>query len=256
MAEGKRADERSALRAKPLPSAPPAGNWVETLPPEPSEPFASQPPSGVFRKLDRGANPDVLAPLVRDSKNGCRKSETELLRRLTPPLRGYVRSVVPQQEDRDDVLHECLVALTTGALRDFRDESSVLHFALQVARLVVAARVRSHMRDTSGEARAVQLELPLIEPPASPDACVQSLRHRGEVLTLLNALPEAQAEAFVLRIVAGHSIAEVAALTGVPTGTVRSRLRAAQQKLRPHVETNEAFAELCSSFARVRGSRT
>ena len=49
---------------------------------------------------------------------------------------------------------------------------------------------------------------------------------------LLRELPEAQRRCLALAYRGGNTMTEIAALTGVPTGTVKTRCRAALRKLR------------------------
>ncbi|HTA21242.1 MAG TPA: sigma factor-like helix-turn-helix DNA-binding protein, partial [Polyangia bacterium] len=53
---------------------------------------------------------------------------------------------------------------------------------------------------------------------------------------LLDDLPEEQAETFALRVVLDYSLDQVAAATGAPVNTVRSRVRLAREKLKQRIE--------------------
>jgi RNA polymerase sigma-70 factor (ECF subfamily) len=62
--------------------------------------------------------------------------------------------------------------------------------------------------------------------------------------TLLEELPEIQAETFALRVALGYSMQEVAAATGAPVNTVRSRLRLAREALRRRIEQDPSLSEV------------
>jgi RNA polymerase sigma-70 factor (ECF subfamily) len=73
------------------------------------------------------------------------------------------------------------------------------------------------------------------QPAASatqPDRQVDLARQAGQLLRLIEGLPEAQREALLLREEAGLSVEEIAAATGVNMETAKSRLRYAVAKLR------------------------
>ena len=76
----------------------------------------------------------------------------------------------------------------------------------------------------------------LPEPPAptheQPEKLFDAKQQAARLLNLLEALPEAQRESFVLQHEAGMSIEEIAAVTGVTRETAKSRLRYAMAKLR------------------------
>jgi len=59
----------------------------------------------------------------------------------------------------------------------------------------------------------------------------------GQVLSTVNALPEAQRACVILAYVEGYSYQETADIIGVPIGTVMSRLSAARAKLAHLKET-------------------
>ncbi len=61
---------------------------------------------------------------------------------------------------------------------------------------------------------------------------------------LLDELPEAQAEALVLRVVLGHSLEETAAIAGAPENTIRSRIRLAREGLKKRIEAEGLSALL------------
>jgi len=69
-------------------------------------------------------------------------------------------------------------------------------------------------------------------PRAEPHIAYEARARAARLLELLQALPEAQREAFVLQHEAGMSIEEIADATGVSRETAKSRLRYAISKLR------------------------
>jgi RNA polymerase sigma-70 factor (ECF subfamily) len=75
-----------------------------------------------------------------------------------------------------------------------------------------------------------------IDPPAGPSAephrRAEGRQAVARLLEALAALPAAQREAFLLHEENGMSVAEIAAVTGIPEETAKSRLRYAMNKLR------------------------
>ena len=65
-----------------------------------------------------------------------------------------------------------------------------------------------------------------------PESAYEARRQASRLLELLEALPAAQREAFVLQHEAGMTIDEIAGVTGVARETAKSRLRYAMAKLR------------------------
>ena len=76
------------------------------------------------------------------------------------------------------------------------------------------------------------LEEPAIARGEEPQAHYERKALAGRLIALIEALPPAQREAFVLQHESGMSVEEIAAATGVNRETAKSRLRYALAKLR------------------------
>jgi RNA polymerase sigma-70 factor (ECF subfamily) len=165
-----------------------------------------------------------------------------LFEALAPRMLRVARGVLgPNDPDVDDAAQEALVAFLR-ALPAFRGECSVAHYATRIA---VRCCMVLRKRDRRGREIAEQAA----DADASDDMVlagepVVAARRRSEIRELVGTLPEAQAETLALRIVMGLSMDEVAASTGVPLNTVRSRLRLAKEALRKRIESDPALAEL------------
>jgi RNA polymerase sigma-70 factor (ECF subfamily) len=77
-----------------------------------------------------------------------------------------------------------------------------------------------------------QIDEPTVVHHEQPEARYERKQLAARLLALLDALPEAQREAFVLQHESGLSVEEIAAVTGVTRETAKSRLRYAVAKLR------------------------
>jgi len=69
-------------------------------------------------------------------------------------------------------------------------------------------------------------------PTAQPERAVEARQQAARLLALVDALPPAQREAFLLHEEGGLSLEEIAAVTGCDREAVKSRLRYAMDKLR------------------------
>jgi RNA polymerase sigma-70 factor (ECF subfamily) len=180
---------------------------------------------------------DPLLEVARSAAGGDRGAQRTLLEAAAPAMTAAVRAMVPRAE-LDDAMQEALVALIRS-LPSFRFECSVKHFACRVA----SRSASVHNRTRTRRARSDDLGRPASEEIArDPD---RDARRRGELLReLLMALPEAQAEAFALRVVLGYTLEEVASATGAPSNTVRSRLRLAKEALHARISGDPSLKEL------------
>ncbi|MCW5575471.1 MAG: RNA polymerase sigma factor [Burkholderiales bacterium] len=84
---------------------------------------------------------------------------------------------------------------------------------------------------------AANLAEPAAPRSVEPEAAAAVREQAARLLTLLDALPEEQREAFVLQQEGGLSVEEIAAATGVTRETAKSRLRYAIAKLRQGMQS-------------------
>lgn len=182
--------------------------------------------------------------LIGLAGEGDRDAIEQLLREVGPSMLRVVRTILGVRAgEAEDIFQESLLALI-GALPSFRSECGLRHFACRIAaRTAVRARRRSRSSYERQLAAATQEE-PLREPPPSPRSQFDAEQRKKMLRRLLEELPEAQAETLALRVVLGYSLADVAAATGVPVNTVRSRLRLAKESLRRRIEADPEAAEL------------
>jgi len=187
---------------------------------------------------------DPLRDLARDAAEGDAEATRRLLEAVSPAVYRVARTVLGvSNADAQDAAQESLVALA-GAIESFRGESGVLHFACRIAlHVAVSVRRRLHSRRAAVGGMAAESGVVRAPPPGS-DEEVAAARRRDLIRSLLDTLPEAQAETMALRFVLGCTLQEVAQATGVPENTVRSRLRLAREALRRRIEEDPAAADL------------
>lgn len=97
-------------------------------------------------------------------------------------------------------------------------------------RLVDHYRKHAHPAEVSIEEQ--EITEPVIVHYEQPEMRYERKQLAAQLLALLDALPPAQREAFVLQHEAGMSVEDIAAATGVTRETAKSRLRYALAKLR------------------------
>ena len=202
-------------------------------------------PIGGARPLVKaGAGHERLTPLVLRAQQGEADAITQVVSDLAPGvLRALTALLGRQHPDLEDLAQDVLLAVM-AALPDFRGDSTLLHFAVRIAArksVLVRRRTRSVLGWLEGFWRG---EHPLRQAPTSAHEQMRGERQRTLLRLLLSELPDAQAEALLLRVVCGHSIEEISSITQTPFNTVRSRLRLAKEALRQRIEAEPAWAEL------------
>jgi len=189
-------------------------------------------------------------PLAHAAVDGDVTALRTLLTTVTPNILRVVRRVIGgSHPDVEDVAQECAVEFV-NALRRFRGESSIRHFAARVAlRTAMNARRRQRAaKRNHGLADELEADEAACE-GAAPDALVASRVGVRLARELCDALPPPQAEALALHCVLGYTMSEVAAICGAPLETVRSRLRTAKAALVAHALADPRLRDLVEETA-------
>ncbi len=214
------------------------------LEPENGPERRGEPIAGARALVKGGAGHERLTPLVLRAQQGEPDAVNQLVAELAPGvLRALAALLGRQHPELEDLAQDVLMAVIK-ALPDFRGESTLLHFAVRIAArksVLVRRRKRSVLGWLEGFWRG---EHPLRQAPTSAHDELRGDRQRGLLRLLLSELPDAQAEALLLRVVCGHSIEEISTITQTPFNTVRSRLRLAKEALRQRIEAEPEWAEL------------
>ena len=201
-------------------------------------------PSPASSPLAAPVRGDPLRPFVQAARDGDTVAIDHIVASLTGPLLKAARALMgPENPDVEDVVQEVLMGVV-DAIPTFREECTVLHFAIRITiRRTTAARRRSRwILDWLKKMR--RGEEPLASDPASPCEATIAERRRELLRSLLREMPAAQAETLMLRLALGHSVEEIASITKAPLNTVRSRLRLAKEALRTRIGNDPRWAEL------------
>jgi RNA polymerase sigma-70 factor (ECF subfamily) len=143
-------------------------------------------------------------------------------------VRTFARRLAGEDAAAEDLVQETFLSLPR-ALKGYRGESPLRTFVIGVA----ANHARHHVRAAARRRAAMQrVER---EPPASGHGPESGASARELALALARALDELPLEqrvAIVLCEVEERTAGEVAKMTGVPEGTVRTRVFHGKKKLR------------------------
>jgi len=145
-----------------------------------------------------------------------------------PSLRRYAWSLVRNASDADDLVQDCLLR-ALNRLDTVREERQLRPWLFTIMHnLYVNRWRRAKIRaEVSAEDTVAEISMPAPQPA--------SIEMR-DVLRGLRELPADQRQVILLIAVEGFEYAEVAAMLGVPVGTVMSRLSRARDRLRDFAE--------------------
>jgi RNA polymerase sigma-70 factor (ECF subfamily) len=161
---------------------------------------------------------DILesAILVVRFQRGDRAAFEAIVRLWERRLFYYIRRLVRSEEDAWELLQETWLKLfrSLGALRDPRTLPAFLY---TTARNTALSRLRDRKIENTAES---------LDEVSDDSAAIDfnAYDHAEEIQYALDQLPLAQREALTLFFLEDLSLVEIAALVGVPPGTVKSRL--------------------------------
>jgi RNA polymerase sigma factor (sigma-70 family) len=189
-------------------------------------------------------------PLARAAIDGDEVALRTLLTTLGPSVLRVVRRVIGgAHPDVEDVAQECAVEFVS-ALRRFRGESSIRHFA---ARVALRSAMNARRRHRAAKRNHGMPDLVDSDETASdgapPDQLAASRASVQLARQLCDSLPPPQAEALALHCVLGYTMSEVAAICGAPLETVRSRLRTAKAALLASALADPRLRDLVEEMA-------
>lgn len=133
-------------------------------------------------------------------------------------------SVLRHREDAEDVAQES-IAKAYRSFRQLRDRERFRAWLVRTTWRMALDRRRGDRRRLSREQAVFE------RTPISTEATASERERAGHLWTAIDALPEKLRLAIVLSNMEGHDTREVAALLGIPEGTVRSRLFLARKAL-------------------------
>ena len=129
------------------------------------------------------------------------------------------------REDMEDVEQEVLLDLHRG-LRSFRLECSLRTWLLRLGRNKAVDAIR---RRAAGD-RALRRSW-TFEPAADPQEILLQREEAAALRRAFDRLKAGERELLLLKDVEGLPVEEVARVTGLPAGTVKSRLHRARRRL-------------------------
>ncbi|GAA1331457.1 sigma-70 family RNA polymerase sigma factor [Saccharothrix algeriensis] len=173
------------------------------------------------------------ASLVERTSTGDRAAFEALYDRYARPAYSLARRICVDPDLAEDVVQEAFLALwrNPGAYDRARGG-----FGTWLMTVVHHRAVDSVRRESTQRRRTMPLTDEVSErggtPVAGADDAALAAVVGAEVRAALDRLPEDQRQVIALAYLGGYTQVEVAALTGVPLGTVKSRTFAAVRRLR------------------------
>ena len=179
-------------------------------------------------KAYRGLRDGQLVELVAQKDAGALEALYERYGRAAYSL---ARRILTDATLAQDVVQEVFLSLWRDARRFDAGRGTVATYLLSMThhRAVDVVRREENLRRWRTSDEGLELEP---DPKARVEDEVEVSERRAEVRAALAELPAAQREALLLAYFGGYTQREVAALVGVPLGTVKTRMAAGMRKMK------------------------
>lgn len=171
--------------------------------------------------------------LLAQAANGDTAAFQILYERYRDPIFRFAYRLLGSVEAAEDVVHDCFLGLIKEPGRFDSSRASLRTYLYGAARNQAAKRYQSFGRETGIDELADELRS---ADRQGPMARVLDDELAGEVERAIAGLPPLQREALVLFEYEELSLAEIAAVVGADSGTVKSRLFRAREKLRSRLD--------------------
>ena len=171
---------------------------------------------------------------VRQARAGDPEAWDFLFRRYQLPLYVYVFELVRDEQDSLDIVQDTFIA-ATHHIESLREDSKFGGWLFGIAHQKCVQSWRKQGREFDGR------EVEPSGPPdvqEAPDDWLIRREQEEEFMKLVNTLPPPQRSVLLLHYVEDFSLGQIGEITGVPVGTVKSRLHYAKTSLRKLLEEN------------------
>jgi len=188
--------------------------------------------------MDEATNARFLERLRRHDE----AAFDELLRTHGPRIRSVVERLIGDAAEAEDLTQEVFVSVFK-AIGEFRGDSKLSTWIHRIAinhchnrRKYLGRRARPGKEAWDDDAHEDGVHAPLVARVARPDEAAEGNEAERMVRTALAALAEDHRVLVVLRDLEGLAYDEIQTITGLPEGTVKSKLHRARAELVKELE--------------------
>lgn len=176
---------------------------------------------------------------VQAARNGDAGAWNVLFQRYRLPLYVYAFELLRNRQDALDIVQETFLN-AIRYLSTLRDENKLGSWLFSIAHQKCLQHSRRSSRANAiffDSAEAQVAEIP--DGTEQPQEWLIRKEHHEQFVTMLAQLAPSQRSVLLLHFIEDFSLEEIAAITGIPVGTVKSRLFYAKQALRKLIEDTD-----------------
>ena len=174
----------------------------------------------------------LLVDVIRRVASADQEALGELYDVTNPMVFGLVRRIVGDYSAAEEVTIDVYTQVWRVASVYSEDKGSPVIWLLMIARSRAIDHLRSRARRVKEQERPIETAFDHAHPGADPETAVISGNLRQIVRDILANLEPEQVTMLQLAFFEGLSHGEIASKTGIPLGTVKTRIRAGMTRMR------------------------
>jgi RNA polymerase sigma-70 factor (ECF subfamily) len=151
-------------------------------------------------------------------------------------LNGLLIRILERPEDAEEALADVYMKAWKNADKYSPDRGSVQSWLVIMARSIAIDRIRQKRAQPNMSTFDFESSIEFVSQSASPEEETGAAQRQRQMQRVLRELPPEQRQVLLMAFFGGLSHSELASKLGQPLGTVKSRIRAALQRLRQLME--------------------
>jgi len=172
---------------------------------------------------------------LTELRNGKESATEELVDSYASQLRGYIRAIVKNTQDTEDILQDVFLHFLKG-LPSFRGDCSIKSYLFRIAHNLSVNHVSSA---ASRYETQPEENFTVTAGQNSPQKALQSVENADRVVTAVAKLPPRQRSVMVLRAWQDFTFREIAAILSLKEGTVKANYFFGIRSLRKLLEVED-----------------
>ena len=181
----------------------------------------------------------LLLDVIRRVASADQGALGELYDATSPTVFGLVRRIVGDYSVAEEVTLDVYTQVWRLASAYLEDKGSPLTWLLMLARNRAIDHLRSRARRVKAQELPIEVAFDHSHPSPDPETAAISGSRRKIVRDILADLEPEQIAMLQLAFFEGLNHGEIAARTGIPLGTVKTRIRTAMMRMRELLEVRQ-----------------
>ena len=181
----------------------------------------------------------LLVDVIRRVASADQVALGELYDATSPAVFGLVRRIVRDFSTAEEVTIDVYTQVWRLASAYSEEKGSPLTWLLMLARSRAIDHLRSRARRVKEQERPIEVAFDHSHPDPDPELAAISGNRRQIVREILADLEPEQVTMLQLAFFEGLSHGEIAAKTGIPLGTVKTRIRTGMMRMRELLEVRQ-----------------